>query len=78
MQGVFLFNHNPENKYGLINGNSTKEKRGGKKHPFIKTQRTFKPEFTKAYYSSSHSYDPEQSSNFSCQRVAKMSKIGNY
>lgn len=48
MQGVFLFNHNPENKYGLINGNSTKEKRGEKKHPFIKTQRTFKPEFTKA------------------------------
>jgi len=36
----FLFNHNPESEYELINGNSTKEKKK-KGHSFIKTERTF-------------------------------------
>ena len=44
----FLFNHNPENEYEHINGNSTKKKKKKEGHSFIKTERTFKPELPKA------------------------------
>ena len=32
MQGFFLFNHNPKNKYKLIHGNSTKKKKKASIH----------------------------------------------